>query len=424
MKTQIFRKLFLSLMAIVLVMGTIVVTNVYADENYTITINKKDEVEHKYEAYQIFDGDLYVNPDDPEPRKKTLSNIEWGSGIKSEKVNDLLEELKKDATIGGKFKECTSPREVAVVLEKFNEDETEIKAFAQIIGKYLKDTATCESSVVEGKYKITVTDPGYYFIKDKTGSLDENNYAAYTRYILEVVGNVNITPKSEKPTIEKSLSEKTNEDVGDYAINEKFKYYLTAELPKSKEYGEYKEYKLVFEDQMSEGITYEGIESVTVKAKKKETTDTEETYDFNLESNEYKETEEPTEGNGQKITITIDDLKKILDDKGTDITKGVKVVITYNADLNEKANVSKLEPGEKENKPNINTVKLKYSNNPNVTGEESMGTTVEDKNYVFTYEIYNTKYGREADETDEQKEPLEEQDSHFIRVILQKREMK
>ena len=85
MKTQIFRKLFLSLMAIVLVMGTIVVTNVYADENYTITINKKDEVEHKYEAYQIFDGDLYVNPDDPEPRKKTLSNIEWGSGIKSKK---------------------------------------------------------------------------------------------------------------------------------------------------------------------------------------------------------------------------------------------------------------------------------------------------------------------------------------------------
>ena len=402
MKTQIFRKLFLSFMAIVLVMGTIVITNVHAEDSYTITINKKDEVEHTYEAYQIFDGDLYENPEDTEPRKKTLSNIEWGSGIKKEQESEILSKLKDDPTIGSKFKGCNSPREVAVVLETFNDNETDIKAFAQIIGKYLKDTATYTLNDTGENYEIKVTDPGYYLIMDKKDSLSETDYTVYTRYILEVVGNVKINPKSEKPTIEKSLSENDiNDDVGDYAINEKFKYYLTAELTENAEYGEYKTYKLEFEDQMSKGITYDGDVSVIVKAHDE---NGDEVPQFELKNEtEYTIKEEMVE-DGPKLTITIENLVKILEGKNADITKGVKVIVTYTAHLNENANISK---PEQKSEPNTNTVKLKYSNNPNVDGESSMGTTVEDENYVFTYGIDNTKYGREADEEDSDKKPLD-----------------
>ncbi len=404
MKAQILKKVFLSVMAIVLVMGTIVMTNVYAEESYTITINKKDDgVNHEYEAYQIFSGDLYE--EEREGRKKTLSNIEWGDGIKQESKEELIKALKNADTIGEKFSACNSAREVAVVLEGFKEDEEEIKAFAEFISQYLTDTTTHKSSPVGENYEITVSAPGYYLIKDKNDSLKETDYAAYTRYILEVVGDIEIDPKSEKPTIEKSLSaENTNEDTGDYAINEKFNYYLTAELPAKKEYGEYEKYKLEFEDQMSKGITYDEIVSVIVKAKEKEAPNTEKEITLNEESNGYKKEIKSVEDNGQKLTITIENLVEILEENSADITKGVKVIVTYKAHLNEQAEISK--PG-KENKPNTNTVQLKYSNNPNAGGEDSTGTTIADENYVFTYEIDNTKYGRNADQGELDNKALE-----------------
>ena len=405
MKAQILKKVFLSVMAIVLVMGTIVMTNVYAEESYTITINKKDDgVNHEYEAYQIFSGDLYE--EEREGRKKTLSNIEWGEGISN--GEELLKELQKQDTIEGIFKDCKSPREVAVVLEGLIEDDEKLKAFAKIINEYLNKSNVKALSASGDDYQVKVDQPGYYLIKDKDESLKETDYATYTRYILEVVGNIEIDPKSEKPTMEKSLSaESTTDDTGDYAINQEFMYYLTADLPASNEYGEYEKYKLIFEDQMSIGISYDGIESVVVKAKNK-SSDTIAEIELEKNTEGYSEKIEGTEGESeQKLTITIDDLKKILEDKGADITKGVKVVVTYKAHLNEKANISKLKPDTDVNKPNINTAKLKYSNNPNVTGEGSMGTTIEDKNYVFTYEIDNIKYGRNANQSESDNTPLE-----------------
>ncbi len=405
MKMQLSKRLLLSIMAIVLVIGILVTTNVYAEDNkYTIKIKKTDDgVNHEYEAYQIFSGDLYVDPskkeeaEKSEERNKTLSNIEWGSGIKKEDTSKIVDELQKEKD----FKNSKTPRQIAVVLESFDEDDDRLKAFAEIVSNYLQEPTESKLSTDGKNYEISVDKPGYYLIKDKDNSLKDSEYAAYTRYMLKVVSSIETTPKAEKPTVNKSLEEGTDVNVSDYAINQEFKYYLTANLPANKEFGEYEKYKLVFEDTMSEGITYDAIESIIVKSKDNSGNEKE----IKLEKNSEEYTEESkVSDNSSTITITIDDLVSILQEKEADITKGVKVIVTYKAHLNENANISKLKG---ENKPNINTAKLKYSNDSNKGKENSMGTTLEDKNYVYTYEVDNTKYGKHATQKDDDAKPLE-----------------
>ncbi len=406
MKERVSKKLLISIIAIVFILGTIVTMSVHAEEttNYTIKIKANDDEEHTYEAYQIFKGDLYeedITEGEEKKTEKTLSNITWGSGI-GDKSNELLNELKKDEKLKEDFKNCETARQVAEVLDQFNDEDEKLKIFAQIISKFLSGTKT--TSTAEDKiYTISVDEPGYYFIKDKDDSLTEDKNSAYTRYMLKVVSNIEIEPKSEKPTVDKSLSpEDPSMNTTDHAINEQFNYYLTANLPENKEFSEYKKYKLVFEDTMSAGITYDGIESVKVKAKttKEEAESDEIEIELNAENKDYEIKTATNEETGDTtLTITIDDLVAILKDKA-DITKGVKVVVTYKAHLNEKANASSNKDGEINNS-NDNTVKLKYSNNPNIGKEESMGTTLGDTNYVFTYKIYNTKYSDSAVEGNE-----------------------
>lgn len=50
-----------------------------------ITISSSDSGDHTYEAYQVFTGTLSGT---------VLSDIQWGSGIDSTKVNEIYEALK------------------------------------------------------------------------------------------------------------------------------------------------------------------------------------------------------------------------------------------------------------------------------------------------------------------------------------------
>ncbi len=392
MKNNLFYKIFASIIVIALILSNVINTNVYAVSSYTITITKK-EAGHEYEAYQIFKGDLYDEKNvpesertDPKSRTKTLSNIEWGSGVNDK--DGLLNELKTNDILKTIFtEETTTAKQVAVILEGLEEDSTQLKVFAEIINKHLTSTSAA-STENDDNYTIQVNDAGYYFIKDKNSSLDESEYSAYTRYMLKVVSDITVEPKSEKPSVKKSLSETENKAVDDHAINEKFDYYLTATLSPNIEYSEYEEYKLIFEDTVETGITYDEIESVIIKDAK-ESNDNAIT-EFTL----TKDTDYTDVVKNLNRTITVNDLVNILETKHADITKGLKVVVKYKAHLNENAKISKKDSSE--NSPNVNTVKLKYSNDPNLNNEESMGTTVEDKAYVFTYGVDNTKYSKYA----------------------------
>ena len=75
------KKLLAMVLALMLVFS-LAVTAMAADETYTLTINNKAEG-HTYEAYQIFKGKLSnaANPDDEDGTSAELSDIQWGDSV-------------------------------------------------------------------------------------------------------------------------------------------------------------------------------------------------------------------------------------------------------------------------------------------------------------------------------------------------------
>ena len=106
-----------------------------------------------------------------------------------------------------------------------------------------------------------------------------DSYHAYNSFLLMVTQanwNVSITPKVEKPSVKKEVYDNqdgTSNEAGfgssaDHAINEKFQFKLTATLPASTDhaYDYYDKYAVCFNDTLSEGITYDGPDSVVIKS--------------------------------------------------------------------------------------------------------------------------------------------------------------
>ena len=71
-----FRTITTAILAIAMIFA--LALPAFAADTYTITINK-ETAGHRYEAYQIFTGDVSVDPEDAE--KLVLSSIKWGSGV-------------------------------------------------------------------------------------------------------------------------------------------------------------------------------------------------------------------------------------------------------------------------------------------------------------------------------------------------------
>lgn len=356
------KKVMALLLSLVMVLAMSIAT--FATENptgssntYTITIENAEKG-HVYEAYQIFTGDL---------NEGVLSNIKWGNGVNSDGQTYFDTAADKANALG-----------TAEAAKEFAK-ELETKGYL---------TTPNSSTEAQGPYTISGLAAGYYLVKDRDNSLTgKDDY--YTAYIMKVVENVKATPKGTKPTVDKQVQdEKADAEAGsdaegwgesaDHAINESFKFKLIATLPVSENYKDYEKYEVVFNDTMSNGVTFESIESVTVDGVK-------------IDSSKYNCT--ATAGQeGGKWTLTIADLKAI---EGVDLTNDAEVVVIYNAHLNENAKVNK-KSGNTENK---NGVYLEYSNNPNVGGEGSHGKTPEDFVWVFTYEVDNAK-------VNEKEEPL------------------
>lgn len=276
----------------------------FADEvKYKITI--KNSV-GTYEAYQIFKGDLAGN---------VLSNIEWGTGVTAE----------GKAAFG-----TMTAAEVAKTLG----NETAAKAFATEISKYLGTAAG------KGTNEITGLSAGYYLIKNKS----VNEGEAYTDFILEVVKDVKITPKGQKPTLDKQI--KHNEsgqwgDVGDNQIGDTVEFRTITTVPNTTGYTKY-DYTIY--DEMSTGLTSNvtAASGVTIKIND----------EVELESSYYTVTVDSVDAN--KFSVKVDILKAITDGK---IEAGNSLYTYYSGVLNEDAKV--YDEGNQKN-----TAYLQYSNNP------------------------------------------------------------
>lgn len=347
---------------------------------------------HSFSAFQIFKGDVTGN----EIKDFKISNVEWGSNI-ADDAAAFLDQLKSADTIGPLFAKTNSARDVLEVISQWHDSDANSIAFARFVCHYLYPDANAKPKpAVEGgggSDHIHFDKAGYYLVVDTTpfnpGDIDH----AYNSFLLMVTRdnwNVPITPKAEKPSVKKEVFDNFDNQDGtstgdfgssaDHAINEKFQFKLTATLPASTDhaYDYYDTYAVCFKDTLSEGITYDGPDSVVIKSNNN-------THDTTINPSKYTIDTKNLE-NQNYFEVNIHDVKACAKDAGFDLNDGATITFTYTAHLNEKAYVN-IGSGSTENK---NSVQLQYSNNPRPG--DYWGTTPKSEVYVFTYQLNNTKY--------------------------------
>lgn len=390
MMKKAIKKLLAALLAVAMVCAMAIPAFAY---------DTKEDIDknHCYDAFQIFKGDV---SDD-----NTISNVQWGQNIPDDK--DFLAQLKEDPTLRIPFQDANSLQEVLDVMKGWTTSDDNSIAFARFVCNYIYTDAHANSTPVKqgghtGGFELD--EAGYYLIVDTSSfssSADGDSYHAYNSFLLKVNKDhycVQITPKVVKPTVEKEVydnddgsSSGDNNGWGssaDHAINEEFQFRLIATLPASENNGRaydyYNEYAVLFNDTLSNGITYDRLDSVVIKSKR-------DTYDITDDNLKYNVDVRHLESD-HSFVVSIPDVKTCVEDPGFNLNNGATITVTYTAHLNENAAVN----GSAENK---NSVRLQYSNNPRPDGEYWGYTpTPESEVYVYTYQLNNTKYRDEVNE--------------------------
>lgn len=373
MMKKVIKKLLAALLAVAMVCAMAIPAFAYDTEE---DIDKN----HCYDAFQIFDG---VVSDD-----NTISNVQWGKNIPH--PEDFLPKLKADSTLSSEFANADSLQEVLDVMKGWTTSDDNSIAFARFVCNYIYTDANADSNpVLQGGHTgaFEVQKPGYYLIVDTSSfSSDANgdSYHAYNSFLLKVTKayyHIQITPKVEKPTVEKKVYDNDdnsswgdNDGWGssaDHAINEKFKFRLIAKLPASegRAYDYYKKYTVCFNDTLSNGISFDKLDTVEITNGDGGASQVIDAANYTLTPNDPQ----------SFFKLSIDDVKTCV----PDLNKGATITVTYTAHLNENAAVN----GSAENK---NSVRLQYSNNPRPDGEY-WGYTPESEVYVYTYQLNNTK---------------------------------
>ena len=301
---------------------------------------------HTYEIYQIFTGDY----DALQP--SMLTNIKWGTNGKGGTAGDAV-----DQTILNELSAVAS----------YTSDSDKL----DVIEKYVTLTSPVETIVNGGSVEVV---GGYYLIKDKDGSVPSSE--TYTPYIVSVVGNVTIEPKSnEVPKFTKKLKD-TNDTTGDvsgwqdsadYDIGDKIPFRLQGTV--SKDYDSYSKYYYAFHDVEEKGLTFDSS-SVKVFVG-------DEVTGTKIDASNYTVVTSPTDG--CTFEIVFDDLKKV-----TGVTANSIITVTYESTLNTDAVLGA--------HGNVNTAKLEYSNNPRGDGK---GETPWDNVIVFTYKVVVNKVNQD-----------------------------
>ncbi len=413
-------------------------------KTYTITVDN-DRSGHTYNSYQVFQGDYSEKVDENGNKRPILSNIEWGTELKKEvengkthgdKILDLLKEKSYKL-----YKDCENAEDIAKVLQGKTDDGDIIREFTDILGKYILDNnieiTKGTSELVEERdnagnvvltYKIKELDPGYYIVIDADANEKDD---AYSRYLIDVVQNVTMEPKSSIPKLDKKVLGNNLKTLIDesYIIDEKrntatykdlsgnynaedydIQFELKSYIPNTDGYNTYK-FELV--DILAKGFDYdrnsvkvmlgnieypkertnevgESVDNYTIQ----DVVITEsnyETYKSYLEEDgkEYPEGYKESQYGKTLILIEINDLVEQI--KSGIVEKAQDVIVTYNAKLNGK--------GEVGNTPNINEAYLKYSNDP--YHNEKITQTTTQTTYTYTIDLDLNKIAELKLETDE-----------------------
>ncbi|MDO4842951.1 MAG: isopeptide-forming domain-containing fimbrial protein, partial [Phoenicibacter congonensis] len=244
---------FVAAVATCLALGA---TSVNADEStYSVTITNATGT---YEIYQVFSGELAVANDD-----KILSNVQWGKDV------NAFTYTTKDATATEAAASSDKASEIAEYLATKSDDSTVAKDFAKKAIANVKTNPASSSgtaTATDGTATFTGLSAGYYVVKNTSVGDSET----YTRYILQVVGNVTVENKASVPSFEKKVKD-TNDSTGatsdwqdsaDYDIGDEVPFQLTGTVAST--YDSYKQYYFAFHDVEENGLTFKEIKSVYV----------------------------------------------------------------------------------------------------------------------------------------------------------------
>lgn len=414
---------------------------VFAEDTYSIKINlpEGDKGTHTFTAYQIFTGDLKqgdtnnsITFTDGNTGKanadKELSNVQWGTAFTTDTTKEaFVQALVEDTTLGGlpevaalrtgdagNYVYSKDATKVAAALGKITTKE-QAEALAKVVNANISDSTTKAKEVTgvnadNDPALLADLATGYYFVKDTVTSdtTDENIPTATSKYVLQVLSDVEITSKTNVPSSNKKVDDKDDstdaedttdwQDSADYDEGDVVPYKLTAFIPVAG-FNNYTQYDLAFFDDISKGLTYNGDAKVTIYQISKEipTNGVVTTADAITDTVIDPATITAENGGtssyegGHKYKFDLGDIKAANPTypMGTIVNnaKYIVVEIAYTATVNSDAVIN--EAG------NPNKSHIEFSNNPNDT--TGKGNTPDDTVIVFTYKAVVNKVKQNGD---------------------------
>ena len=327
-------KKILKIMLALALTSVLVISNmdVSAAGTHSITINNST-TGHTYEAYQIFTGDLSQD-------KRTLSNIQWGSNIASSYTTGKTARVIAGYMENGKAEDGTTARTAA--------------EWATVIGGVLNgNPAGSTDTVTDGAYTISGLAEGYYLIKDQDNTLGGEN-DAYTEFILKLVGDAEVEPKSGIPTATKMIDEATDTAYSaQYRVGDTVNFILTGTMPSN--YNSYSSYKYTLHDKSAAGLT---VDTNSIKVY---VGSTEITSGFTINN---------SPSDGDTFDVVFNNTKTI-----SSINSNSEIIVKYSATVNSGATIGSA--------GNSNEFKIDFSNNLNQPSETGTTTTSAVKVYLY-----------------------------------------
>ena len=302
----------------------------------------------------------------------------------------------------GKPAEAVTEYEVIDYMQSLNRNQVEgAQADQKLEGSYsayryfveeLRDQLVADDtgadvvrvSAVKADNSVAIEGLEYgYYIVDEVTEVGGTHSAASMCIVNTANPKADVNIKSDYPNVIKKIKEDDEQDkvgndgwndIADYEIGQTVPYKYESNIPNMNGYDTY---YYAWHDRMDEALTFhKDSVSITISDKGKS---------YPLGKEEFAVIQNP--GNGETFQVEIPDIKAIVDrefDRKNDLDEniyGQKVVLTYNATLNDKAAADTGRPGFE------NDVCLEFSNNPDHDGDGSTGYTPWDTVVCFTYKI-------------------------------------
>lgn len=345
--------------------------------------NNKGTAKTRFVPYQIFKAKVH----DGENGKVT-SDVDWADTITQTTKDQIIADIRSDASNGKKLSETPSAQDVAdwlgtYVSESGRELVVKNGDLLNKIAAIVKKNEQPSGTAFNAGDSFTSESAGYYLFLTDDNSIGTNkDYSnkkqTGTSPIFAVVGGtgVTVTEKTGIPTVTKKVkNDKLRSDwadKGDSQMDQPVYYQLTGTVAANID--TFNTYYYEFHDELSAGLTADE-ESITVKIDDETVTAVN-----NYTASVTNTTDESGAVTGQVLTVSFTDLKAAARSVGKTLTKDSHVVVTYTAKLDHEKAKDVVVGGE----GNPNSVKLIYFNNPMSNGKgESVPDTVRDYTYAL-----------------------------------------